>query len=71
MEIKEQVKYVGRKLLLIQAQLAKKTGISAVTIARWESLDGMQPQMISYGKFLAYCEKHGIYFENDEPVEAI
>ena len=69
MEIGDQVKQVRRKLLLTQAQLSKETGISAVTIARWESVDGIKPQMVSYGKFLAYCEKNGIHFESDE-VEA-
>lgn len=66
MELKEQVKYVRRKLFLTQAQLSKETGISAVTIARWESVDGMKPQMVSYGKFLAYCESKGIELE---PIE--
>lgn len=66
MEIKEQVKLVRRKLLLTQAQLSKETGISVITIARWESVEGIKPQMVSYGKFLAYCEKKGIHFEDDE-----
>lgn len=64
MEIKDQVKLVRRKLLLTQAQLSKETGISTITIARWESVEGIKPQMVSYGKFLAYCEKNGIRFED-------
>ena len=63
MELKEQVKYVRRKMFLTQAQLSKETGISAVTIARWESVDKMKPQMVSYGKFLAYCESKGLAIE--------
>ena len=63
MELKEQVRYVRRKLFLTQAQLSKETGISAVTIVRWESIDGLKPQMASYGKFLAFCESKGIILE--------
>lgn len=70
MEIKEQVKQVRMKLLLTQAQLSKETGISAITIARWESVDGIKPQMVSYGRFLAYCEKNGIHFEDAEKDKA-
>lgn len=60
MKLMEQVKFVRRKLFLTQAQLSKETGISIVTIARWERIDGIKPQLSSYGKFLAYCEKKGV-----------
>ena len=59
MKLKDQVKYVRRTLKLTQEQLAQKTGISKVTIARWESNE-VEPQMISYGKFLDFCEKNNI-----------
>ncbi len=63
MKLKEQVKYVRRKLKLTQYQLAQKSGISNVTIARWESGD-IKPHMVSYGKFLDFCEKNGIEFKD-------
>ena len=61
MKLKDQVKYVRRKLKLTQDQLAKKIGISKVTIARWENSD-VEPHMISYGKFIDFCEKNKIEF---------
>ena len=63
MKLKDQLKYVRRKLNLTQDQLAKETGISKVTIARWESND-VDPHMISYGKFIDFCEKNGIKFKD-------
>lgn len=63
MKLKDQLKYVRRKLKLTQDQLAQQTGISKVTIARWESSD-VEPQMISYGKFLDFCEKNAIEFND-------
>lgn len=62
MKLKDQVKYVRRTLKLTQEQLAQKTGISKVTIARWESNE-VEPHMISYGKFLDFCEKNNIEFK--------
>jgi DNA-binding XRE family transcriptional regulator len=63
MKLKDQLKYVRRKLRLTQDQLAQKTGISKATIVRWES-SNIEPQMISYGKFVDFCEKNGIKFED-------
>ena len=62
MKLKDQVKYVRSKLKLTQDQLSQKTGISKVTIARWESND-VEPHMVSYGKFIDFCEKNGIEFK--------
>ncbi len=62
MNLKEQLIYVRRKLQLTQAELAEKTGIALITIARWETVD-IKPQMKAYGKFLAFCEANGIKFE--------
>ena len=47
---------------ITQAELAEKTGIALITIARWETVD-IKPQMKAYGKFLAFCEANGIKFE--------
>ena len=63
MKLKDQLKYVRRKLRLTQDQLAQKTGISKATIVSWES-SNIEPQMISYGKFVDFCEKNGIKFED-------
>ena len=63
MTLKDQLKYVRRKLRLTQDQLAHQTGISKATIVRWESND-IEPQMNSYGKFIDFCEKNGIKFED-------
>lgn len=63
MKLKEQLKYVRRKLRLTQDQLAQQTGISKATIVRWESSD-IEPQMISYGKFVDFCKKNEIKFED-------
>lgn len=62
MKLKDQLKYVRRKLRLTQDQLAQQTGISKATIVRWESGD-IEPQMISYGKFIDFCEKNNIQIE--------
>lgn len=63
MKLREQLKYVRRKLRLTQDQLSQQTGISKATIARWESSD-VEPQMMSYGKFIDFCEKNGIEFKD-------
>ena len=59
----EKVLFVRTKLLLTQFQLAKELGASLATVARWET-QNKKPQAVQYGKFLAYCEKHNIKFEN-------
>ena len=61
MTLKEQLIYVRTKLQLTQA-LAEKTGIAQITIARWETVEKIKPQVKAYGKFLAFCEENGIKF---------
>lgn len=68
MELREQVRLVRMKLRLTQAQLAEKTGISLVTIARWESKGSTKPQAVSYGKFLDFCKENAIGFEDEEEI---
>ena len=63
MKLKDQSKYVRCKLKLTQEQLAQEIGISKVTITRWENSD-VEPHMISYGKFLDFCEKNNIEFKD-------
>lgn len=62
MTLKEQLIYVRTKLQLTQAELAEKTGIAQITIARWETIDTIKPQVKAYGKFLAFCELNKIKF---------
>lgn len=50
------------KLLLTQEALAKELGVSYATICRWEK-DSREPQIVSQGKFYAFCESKGITFE--------
>ena len=62
MTLKEQLIYVRTKLQLTQSELAEKTGIAKITIAKWET-NVIKPQVKAYGKFLAFCEANGIKFE--------
>ena len=63
MKFSEKVKYARMKLLLTQEALAKELGVSYATICRWEK-DNREPQIVSQGKFYAFCESKGIKFEN-------
>ena len=47
---------------MTQSELAEKTGIAKITIAKWET-NVIKPQVKAYGKFLAFCEANGIKFE--------
>ena len=51
------------KLLLTQETLAKELGVSYATICRWEK-DNREPQIVSQGKFYAFCERKGTTFED-------
>lgn len=62
MEFSEKVKYVRMKLLLTQEALAKKLGVSYATVCRWEN-GNREPQIVSQGKFYAFCESKGVEFE--------
>jgi len=66
MKLKDKVKYVRIKLQLTQVELAQKTGISAITIARWETDEDCNPQPKLLGKFLAFCEENHIDFDSME-----
>lgn len=62
MKFSEKVKYARMKLLLTQEALAKELGVSYATICRWEK-ENREPQIVSQGKFYAFCESKGIKFE--------
>ena len=64
MKFADKVKYVRMKLLLTQEALAKELGVSYATICRWEK-DNREPQIVSQGKFYAFCEKQGVKFEEN------
>ena len=55
------VKFVRMKLGLSQAKLAKAIGVSLPTVNRWEN-EGREPQMMTLGKFFAFCRDQGIDF---------
>ena len=61
MKFSEKVIKVRMKLLLSQEALAKELGVSSATICRWEK-DNREPQVMSQGRFYAFCEKNGIEF---------
>ena len=62
MRFSEKVKVARMKLLLTQEALAKELGVSFTTICRWEK-GNREPQIVSQGKFYAFCESKGIKFE--------
>ena len=62
MKFSEKVKYARMKLLLTQEALAKELGVSYATICRWEKAN-RESQIVSQGKFYAFCESKGIKFE--------
>jgi len=61
MKYSEKVKHVRMKLLLSQEALAKEIGVSYATVCRWEK-GNREPQVVSQGKFYAFCDKKGIKF---------
>ncbi len=61
MTFAEQVKNVRSTLLLSQEQLAKKLGVSYVTVSRWET-KGIEPSFLAKAKFDKFCEEKGITF---------
>lgn len=63
MKFSEKVKYARMKLLLTQETLAKELGVSYATICRREK-DNRELQIVSQGKFYAFCENKGIKFDN-------
>lgn len=64
MTFAEQVKNVRSTLLLSQEQLAKKLGVSYVTVSRWET-KGIEPSFLTKAKFDKFCEENGIIFDSD------
>jgi len=64
MTFAEQVKNVRSTLLLSQEQLAKKLGVSYVTVSRWET-KGIEPSFLAKAKFDKFCEENGIIFDSD------
>jgi Helix-turn-helix. len=63
MNFSEKVIKVRMKLLLSQEALAKEIGVSYATVCRWEK-GNREPQVVSQGKFYAFCDEKGIRFED-------
>ena len=63
LKFSEKVTYARMHLLLTQEAFAKELGVSYATICRWEK-DNREPQIVSQGKFYAFCESKGITFED-------
>lgn len=63
MKFSGKVKYARMKSLPTQEALAKESGVSYATIFRWEK-ENREPQIVSQGKFRAFCESKGIKFDN-------
>lgn len=61
-EYKDKVKFVRQKLMLSQADFAKKLGVAFSTVNEWEN--GVRhPNYIMQRKFAAFCESNNIKFE--------
>ena len=57
MEFKDKVKFARQKLMLSQADFAKKLGVAFSTINEWEN--GVRhPNYIMQRKFAAFCEEY-------------
>lgn len=62
-EYKDKVKFVRQKLMLSQADFAKKLGVAFSTVNGWEN--GIRhPNYIMQRKFAAFCEENNIVFED-------
>ena len=59
MTLSQKVKYVRAIKQLSQQEFADAIGVSYSTVSRWER-ERRVPQAKPIGKFIAFCEKHGI-----------
>ena len=63
MEFKDKVKFACQKLMLSQADFAKKLGVAFSTVNEWEN--GVRhPNYIMQRKFAAFCEENDIVFKD-------
>ena len=63
MEYKDKVKFVRQRLMLSQADFAKKLGVAFSTVNEWEN--GVRhPNYIMQRKFAAFCEENNIVFND-------
>ena len=63
MEYKDKVKFVRQKLMLSQADFAKKLGVAFSTVNEWEN-GVRRPNYIMQRKFAAFCEENNIVFKD-------
>ena len=63
MEYKDTVRYVRQKLMLSQADFAKKLGAAFSTVNEWEN--GIRhPNYIKQRKFVEFCKENDINFDD-------
>ena len=62
MEYKDKVKTARQKLMLSQADFAKKLGVAFSTVNELEN-SVRRPNYIMQRKFAAFCEKNDIVFK--------
>lgn len=60
----EKVKFVREKLFLSQVNMAKELGVAPLAVIRWEQ-DKTKPNYNSQRAFYNLCEKHNIFFDED------
>lgn len=63
MTFAEQVKHIRETLLLSQKELSERTGISTVTISRWENGE-KKPRLLTRARLYKFCEENGIKFDS-------
>lgn len=62
-EIFRESKIYKNEITFNARSIGKRTRLSYATICRLEK-DNRDPQIVSQGKFYAFCENKGIKFEN-------
>jgi len=64
MEFSEKIRFVRDKLDMSQEDLARALNLSFATINRWENAKA-KPIKITQAAFDAFCQSHGITFEEN------
>ena len=63
MELKDKVRHVRKVMKISQEDLARALNVSYATINRWENAK-TKPTRMALVVFYAYCNKHGITFDD-------
>ena len=67
MEFSEKLRFVREKLNISQEELARELNVSYASIHRWEH-SKTKPIRMAQSVFYAYCESHGIVFNENETI---